>query len=181
MNAPIENDYFQWIVHQLQSSRLRDEHRTYWNLYRQMHRTPFVFLVPMDANRFVDGKVLRGEFLAAHSDHHAHELWMDEPCSFLELFLVLCRMGSFEDGASVQSWAKTLLYNTRLLDYTDYCYGHHESIKEVEDILDVIIWRRYDYNGNGGLFPLQFARKDQRTLELWEQMGGYLSELMEGG
>jgi hypothetical protein len=44
----------------------------------------------------------------------------------------------------------------------------------IEDILDQFIWRTYDYNCNGGLFPLDDPKDDQRNVEIWYQFANYL-------
>lgn len=46
----------------------------------------------------------------------------------------------------------------------------------VDEILNRVIWRQYDSNGNGGFFPLRDTVIDQRDVELWYQANAYVIE-----
>lgn len=46
----------------------------------------------------------------------------------------------------------------------------------VDDCLHRVIWRLYEPNGFGGLFPLQAPEQDQTRVELWYQLNAYLLE-----
>jgi hypothetical protein len=48
--------------------------------------------------------------------------------------------------------------------------------KTNNDIIQKFIYREYDKNGNGGIFPLEYSKRDQRTVELWYQMMSYIDE-----
>ena len=50
-----------------------------------------------------------------------------------------------------------------------------KSIK-IDDILDTLIWRTYEYDGIGGFFPLTNAEEDQTKVEIWYQMAAYINE-----
>ncbi len=47
---------------------------------------------------------------------------------------------------------------------------------EIDDILERLIWRQYQEDGQGGFFPLAWPEQDQREVELWYQMNAYLAE-----
>ena len=54
---------------------------------------------------------------------------------------------------------------------------HSARVRDiVADAMAAIIWRTYDSNGYGGLFPLRNPREDQRKVELWYQLNAYLLE-----
>ena len=50
------------------------------------------------------------------------------------------------------------------------------AVSYVKGRVDDVLLRRYDQSGNGGLFPLEMARLDQRKVQLWYQMNSYILE-----
>ena len=50
------------------------------------------------------------------------------------------------------------------------------SAQRIDDILDRWIERKFSRNGKGSPFPLKKPKKDQRKVELWYQMQGYICE-----
>lgn len=132
-------------------------------------------MVPNDDNRVADGRDLRHEFLEEDglgiSPSDAH--WMELGCSVLELLLVLARRLEFELGGDVEYWFWDLLGNLGLaMMHDDVPYRKDE----VQDILNRFIFRQYNYNGGGGLFPLEEPDMDQREVELWYQLDRYVTE-----
>jgi hypothetical protein len=49
--------------------------------------------------------------------------------------------------------------------------------RRVQDIMDTVIYRKYDPDGSGGFFPLTRSDDDQTRIELWYQMNAYIEEL----
>ena len=95
----------------------------------------------------------------------------------LEMIIALSRRASFEDEAleTPVMWFWRLMHNLELEGHTDDVF--EISIQEeVNETLDRLDNRTYSYDGSGGLFPLQHAHEDQRTVELWTQMSAYLLE-----
>ncbi len=75
--------------------------------------------------------------------------------------------------------------NLGLARYFDsYLRGNNEFLVEkIDEIIDIWMYRRFDFNGFGGLFPLKWGRlrpgqrkKDQRKVEIWYQMQAYMIE-----
>ena len=50
------------------------------------------------------------------------------------------------------------------------------TTQEVDDVLETVIWRNYQANGHGGLFPLKNAKRDQTKVEIWYQLAAYLQQ-----
>ena len=44
------------------------------------------------------------------------------------------------------------------------------------DIIDTVNLRKIGWDGEGGIFPLQCPREDQRSVELIIQMNDYIEE-----
>lgn len=146
---------------------------TFWNLFRQLFSTEFVWFVPNDDNRAEDGRALRSEW-ATQTGVEPDPEWLSLGCSFLEMLIGLSRRLNFEtDGGAhgVENWFWHLINNLGLTGYHDRSNFKSE---DVEDITSAVIWRTYDRYGNGGLFPLRRSRKDQRQIEIWYQLSEYL-------
>jgi hypothetical protein len=178
MDEPLDELYFKWLYRQVSSPRLRNPARTYWSLLRQLFRKEFVWLVPNDDNRVEDGRDLRYEFLDGNGVDRDHE-WLSVECSMLEMLIGLSRRLAFEaEEGEPRDWFWTMLENVDLRQYSDAYYDRSSSAsdREVNYILERVIWRHYERDGSGGLFPLNAARQDQRKVELWYQSAAFLLE-----
>jgi hypothetical protein len=135
-----------------------------------MFSTEFVWFVPNDDNRAEDGRELRSEW-ATNTKTEIDSNWLSLGCSFLELLIGLSRRLAFETDGNAADWFWHLINNLGLLGYHDRSNFRAE---DVDEITSVVIWRTYDPNGNGGLFPLQHTTNDQRQVEIWYQLSEYL-------
>lgn len=163
--------YLLWLYRQVRTVRTtRKGPNTYWDLFGQLCQTEFVWFVPNDDNRASDGRELRYEW-AARTGTEVTSEWLEVGCSFLEMLIGVARRLSFEGGNDSASWFWQLIDNLGLTEYKD---GTNFEPEEVEDITSAVIWRTYDRDGNGGLFPLRRASKDQRRVEIWYQLSEYL-------
>jgi len=140
-------------------------------MLRELYNKEFVYLIPHDDNRAVDGKDLRREFVA-DLGINPDPGWMNMGCSMFELMISLGRNLSelTEEHPGAEFWE--LVENLNLEQYND-----HVLIPEnrISDILDEVIWRTYRKNGRGGLFPLKGRpAQDQTKVELWYQLNNYV-------
>jgi hypothetical protein len=173
VSEPLDELYLQWLYAQVADPKVTRKEHTYWKLFKQLYVTEFVWTVPNDDNRVEDGKALRIAF-AHHTETDIHDpSWMSLGCSMLELILGLSHRLSFEAEGEPDEWFWLLITNVELHFYND---DRKYPREEVAEILDRIIWRKYDYNGLGGLFPLNNPVEDQREKELWYQMQAYVIE-----
>jgi hypothetical protein len=176
VNSPLDESYFQWLYGQVADPKETRPGLTYWNLLRELYKTEFSWTVHHDDNRVEDGKELRAEFSQEKGLYDYGLLdpgWMSLGCSMLELLIGLSRRLAFDGGFEPADWFWRMLENIGLHLQTDSPKFPREDISE---ILDRIIWRKYEYNGHGGLFPLRDPMADQREKELWYQMQAYLIE-----
>lgn len=171
MNSGTLDDlYLTWLYSQVKTVRTRRSPTTYWNLFRQLFSTEFVWFVPNDDNRAADGRELRREWMTITGKDVDPE-WLDLGCSFLELLIGLSRRLAFEGGRDGPSWFWILLINLGLEGYNDKSDFNPD---DVDDATHMVMFRTYDMNGNGGLFPLERTDKDQRQVEIWYQLSEYL-------
>lgn len=175
MNGTLDDLYLAWLYEQVGDVKVRSRTRTYWDLFRQLYSKEFVWYVPNDDNRADDGLCLREQFL----DDHGIDIfevdpeWLGIGCSFLEMMVGLARRLAFEADGQPSLWFWHLIENLGIKDCTDRSKYDHGK---VDRILNTVIWREYDFDGRGGLFPLRHARTDQREVELWYQLNEYLLE-----
>lgn len=175
----VKDDYFDWLM---DIAKPIQGERSWLILMKVLNSTEFEVLVPNDINRCIDGCGLREEFrLCSHyPDYNAI---MEQPCSVLELLLSLARTMDFELSGAYAGADRThfyfweLLENLGLDEYDDLSYAERRGAgKDVKQILRKFISRDYDEYGRGGVFPLRHPNRDQRYVELWNQMGSYLQE-----
>jgi hypothetical protein len=178
MSEPLDELYFVWLYRQVGDPDIKSPTRTYWRMFRKLFTKEFVWVIPNDDNRIEDGKDLRYEFVDQTNLNDIDPGWIHLGCSMFELLVGLSRRLSFYTEGDPKGWFWHLIENVHLEVFTDAHMkrGHTHSEGNIDDILDRIIWRTYDYNGRGGLFPLEFPKDDQRTVELWYQLNAYLLE-----
>lgn len=175
----LDDAYLTWLYGLVGSVQNRNPATNHWQLMRQLYISPFDGFVPNDDNRAFEGKDLRIEFLQStgYPLVDPFGMWFDLGCSMLEMIIAISRRAAFEDetlGSPVE-WFWRLVHNLELDGYTDDIF--EISIQEeVTEALGRVNRRTYQYDGQGGLFPLRHAKEDQRTVELWTQMSTYLLE-----
>lgn len=186
---PLTEDYLRWLEPQIRDEQdgLSHPDREFWGLVALMYEKDFRFFVPNDDNRRMDGLALRAEFCNAHRVRMSARRrepfrsfldteYPNPPCSFLEVLVALSRRLCFiAGGKDAPGWAWVLLSNLNLHRMSDPL--SRGKARQVDDILDVCIWRKYSPDGQGGFFPLQDPQSDQTQVEIWYQMAAYVIEI----
>lgn len=175
MNPTLDEEYFIWLYSQIGSVKSRNRTRMHWTLAKQLYLKEFIWIVPNDDNRASDGLELRWEFMHSRREPNPDPEWMYLGCSMFEMLLGLSRRLSFEGEGEARGWFWELLENMgiSMTRCSDRLYDE-EIAKEIDEAMDRVIWRLYDRDGVGGLFPLLGTTKDQRKVEIWYQMSEYL-------
>ena len=172
----VVNGYFQFLINKV--GAYRDESLC-WKLYTtEYFYRPDLF---SDANRASDGIELRYEYTVyaeeeinnVASDEALEALYV-EPCNVLEMFVALAiRIDTDITGEpgvdNAWLWFQIMINNLGL------------KTMDPDYVLHRFLSREYDEAGNGGLFPLCFPHRDQRTIGIWEQLSDYISEARERG
>lgn len=170
MSGTLDDRYFEWLYSLVADVKTRRGPKTYWNLLRKLFCIEFAWIVPRDDNRAEDGRELRFEW--AHcEDVEVDPNWAALGCSFLEMLIALARRLDFQTEHDVEFWFWHLIGNLGLLGHNDRSKFLEE---DVEDRTAAVIWRTYDPDGAGGLFPLRHTDHDQRRVEIWYQLTEYL-------
>jgi hypothetical protein len=173
MAEPIEDLYLNWLYAKVAYSDAPSSPSVSYNkLLLTLHSIEFVWVVAMDENRAQDGLELRNEFLKqAHILVPSSDAWYTMPCSVLEMLIAFSRRAAFETEYSAEEWFWMMLSNLGLDDQHDSSAG---LVALVTEVVDTLIWRTYDPDGHGGLFPLDEPEQDQRGVEIWHQFCEYL-------
>lgn len=173
-------DYGNWLLDLVGFDSSR---KGYLQLMHNLHFVEFKELIKHDRNRIKDGQELRKDYY----DLTGVALWElpnhDIPerlivnASVLEVLIALAfRIENEYIGDPADPNPEMIFWemicNLGLQKYVGKYYDEHS----VCDILETWISRRYSYNGRGGIFPLEYPKRDQRQIEIWDQMMAYLSE-----
>lgn len=156
-------------------SLARDSRPVFFSLLcRRLYRTPFTWTLQGDEDRAKDGQQLR-IFFAEETKRNVP----DGPVNVLEVLVALSMrtddwLSGGENGPN--AWFMTMLHNLGLDGFTDDTLMDHGMAEKVDYILEKWMNREYEYNGNGGLFPLRNPPDDQRCDTFEYQLQLYLKE-----
>lgn len=175
MSAEYEEQYFVWLCAKVTDSST--SHQPYYELYRQMHQYEFVWVLPGDANRVGDVIDLRVAYRHTfHLSQKEFEKCHPEPgASVFEVLIAFLRHAEFQTQISEAEWFHTFIENLGLED--EYDAGGVDE-QRVDSILYNFVWRTYEPDGTGGIFPIRIPLEDQRKVEIWFQFFEYLESEM---
>lgn len=173
MDEPIESLYFNWLVAKVSDPHARTPSQTHWKLLRELHSNEFVWTIARDDNRAEDGVNLRREFLV-QTGLEPDDEWFNVGCSVFEMIYALCRHAAYQDGRRPYDWFWEIMENLGLAELNDASSIRPDDVAAVTQRL---VFRQYERNGAGGMFPINNPRFDQRRVEIWYQLEGYLEEM----
>lgn len=167
------NSYFDDLIDLIDD---RDVRRNYISVLKLLYDTEFVFFIDEDINRLYDAKNLRTELGGP----------VVRSLSVLEVMIALAKRCHedimygcvFDDQpSSIAYWFWVMMDNSGLSELEERQAIHTDIFKhKFDEIMNIVIHRKYDYYGNGGFFPLRHPEMDQRFCELWYQLNAYLLE-----
>lgn len=165
----IRNRYFRWLLKKIDYESVKNSGRDYLYLLRSLFEREFYWDVPHDNNRLADGLHLRIE--GGFTEYNLG------PCSMLEMMIALAQRIDKEivTDYNLPKWFWVMIDNSGLCKYDNNNWDP-ESVKYIQSL---ILFRGYGKDGNGGLWPLKNAQKDQRTVEIWYQMHAFILENYE--
>lgn len=163
------DDYGDWLHHKYFIGR-----KNYKMLLNELLNSQFIFVLERDANRMEDGAYLRDQYFMENGISGS---FLDRPISILEVLLALAIRIDNEYVGSPNDPRPDMIFweflsNLRLTEYQDSRF----NVRKIHEILDFWMYRRYKYDGNGGIFPLKNPKNDQKKVELWDQTMAYLTE-----
>lgn len=171
MLEPLENLYFNWLYAKVHTLKTPTPSLRYDILFQTLHKIEFTWFIPGDDNRAEDGKELRREFLLMGDFPDDIEWRTLVPCSVFEMLIAFSRRAERNTGTNAKDWFWEFLSNLNL-DGADDASGVEPG--EIEDTIELMLWRNYRGDGDGGLFPLREPTRDQTKIEIWHQFCDYL-------
>lgn len=175
-NRAIIDEYNDWLLEIIGFNL--PEHRKYELLIKELNKVPFRWVIPMDENRDIDAFCMRKEFLFDNG-YDVSSVW-HESRTVLEVLIAFSRRietditgepGKDDFGR----WFWVMLDNLELLDFENVWFDK----KAVDRILNIWLDRKFKKNGIGSIFPTTKVTSDQRDVEMWYQMQGYIDEHWE--
>ena len=174
----IDQDYFHWLCEMV---HIDQENASWWLVAKDLYNHEFIAIVDRDENRALDAFALRERFL--EDEGYSEDDYVDGYCNVLEMLIALAQRMDFETSDAYEDasdktayWFWEMLDNLGLTAFDDDSYVELEGQTYVDKIIDDFVERQYDYDGEGGIFPMKNCKRDQRDVELWYQMSAYLCE-----
>lgn len=169
--------YLDWIMKDrlLLTDR---EIKNYISLFNALFDIDFIWIHPLDENRASDGLVLRSDF------EYETGLYLEgfnPRCTVFEMLAALairCEnqlMRNLSLGDRTAKWFFMMLENLGLSEFTNRNWNS-SSRKEIDQIVDDFLNRRYKKNGVGGAFPLKHSKNNQSNEQIWDQLMAYINE-----
>lgn len=178
----MNEEYLNWLCHFLGILDISVHPNNI--LLRTLHDIEFKLSDPVighDENRISDAYSLRGDYLDENPDDDIPDIFVSGPSVFEVLVAFALRIDDdimYDGNLRASKWFWEMISNLKMLDFTDDTLDISWDVRDVTSIVDVWMNRRYDFNGNGGIFPLRHSEYDQREIELWYQMGMYFEEIL---
>jgi hypothetical protein len=173
MSTELDSMYFGWLYAKVVHTLNNSPYNRFYKLMKSLYGTEFVWQLSGDDNRAEDGTDLRREFLVETKNSDDSDWRQTDGCSMLEMLIALSRRCEFQTEETAHDWFWEMLENLELSQFNDGAFPEEEI---VADILDDFNWRRYRYNGTGGIFPIEHPSEDQRSVEIWYQFHEYLAD-----
>jgi hypothetical protein len=184
----MNEEYFEWLLNIIGIDP--EDQNGYGLLCSQLMDTAFYPILEMDENRWEDGIRYRYLYAMEKENGDAYRAGMLSDhlddiiggCSVLELMIAMadrmrCELEGSRYEANTGYWFRVLLGNLGLDIYTNNEYLCNEAaFFDVEKIVEKMVFRKYGFDGRGGLFPLQNPNSDQSKEEIATQMNNYLLE-----
>lgn len=176
----IVDEYFEWMYDLVCNDIYGN--KSFHKLLDFLYATEFVPTLDRDQNRAHDGIALRYRFgfeKGYSRDVIDYELsGILGPCTILEMMVALSNRieeGIMDDpdyGDRTGQWFWNMIVSLGLVNMSDDNFDEYRA----RDIVIIFINREYSPNGKGGLFTLEYPRRDLRTVEIWYQAMWYLDE-----
>ena len=168
------DDYFQYLIWRCGLQRMTK----LTDVFAILHNIPFTYILERDDNREEDGCDLRNEYnIPSEFSVEMEEAFFAHWCSVFEMLIGLAIRVDDEfigDPADEhpEDFFIEMLENLGLTKFVGRRYREQDVIKIVQRWLD----RQFDKDGRGSPFPVHHDHRDQRKIEIWDQMNSYISE-----
>lgn len=152
----MRSDYFYFLSDLIGGSSKNED--LLYNLYS----VPFHYAIDLDWNRAAAGLNLRDRF--AYLGGVNDNVGPSKDASVLEVLIGLSLNMANQTGEEPAKWFWEMVSNL------------HLTTNHFKETLQIWMNRKFSYDGSGSPFPLRHPVKDQRQLQIWDQMACYLNE-----
>jgi hypothetical protein len=172
----IQEAYFEYLYHLMYDIWDYKSSESYISVCWCLHNVDFLALVDYDENRIADAAGLRNQFKDKAGSLGPAELTaiITPDCTVFEVLIALATRADFMVPLGTRVWFQLFLENLGLDTWSDEKCS--VSTWPIERTINNFNNRDYRPNGKGGIFPLRQPKQDQRDVELWYQMGAYMTE-----
>lgn len=168
------DDYLEYLIWRGGLGRMPG----YSLIFETLHHMNFTCLLDRDENREDDGVELREHYeIPDGYEVEIEEAFYARKCSVMEMMVALAiRVDDEYIGdpaeAHPEDFFMEMIENLGLDRFRGGRYQESAVIKIVQRWLD----RRFTAHGLGSPFPVLNDWRDQRNLEIWDQMNSYVNE-----
>lgn len=175
------NLYFEWLFDMVCGNRFAND-ISFRKLIIHLHNTEFRYSIPNDKSRAREGENLRHRFALTQMPDMPEHVILDilaGPCSVFEMMVALAIyaeehiMTNPQIGNRTGQWFWNMVVSLGLGDQMDHLYDR----RHVEDTLQRFLDRKYEPNGQGGLFTIRNPQRDLRKVEIFYQLCWYLGTI----
>ena len=177
----VKSEYLDYLMNRVGLEKDGDD--GYLDICRLLLSIDFFPVIEMDENRCYECEGLRKDFEDwSGGQEIGWDAGLGESGTMMELLVVLAEKMRYELSdsqyeASTRKWFRELLGNCGMDIYAKNCdYKRLNGEGNIRAIAEAVIFREIGWDGEGGLFPLYLALRDQRRTELICQMNDYLEE-----
>ena len=182
MKSKIRDDYYNWLVDLTCSWCSRYGNGDYSDLMDYLYARQFTWIIERDENRASDGFEMRYRFVEQSGEYTYRDvyLYLTHPTNCLEMMTALASrceehiMGDPSIGDNTGFWFWEMISNMHLDQMTNEYFDESYVEESVSEMLE----RKYQRNGDGGLFRTDDIDKDMRSVEIWCQLCWYLRDYM---
>lgn len=166
-------DYLQYLIWRCNLQKERGMER----IFETLHDLEFTYVMDRDENRYADGVELRDDYEIPDCFMDLEDEFLDRNCSVLEMLIALSiRVDDDFIGDPAEPHPEDffieMIENLKLDRYSGRSFYEKDVIKIIQRWLE----RRFNQDGCGSPFPLRHDKRNQRDLEIWDQMNSYISE-----
>lgn len=166
-------DYLQWLIWRCGLERKTD----HTELFESLHDIDFIYCLGRDENREIDGLDLRDQYEIPDVFNNFSPYFSRKKCSVMEMLVALAiRVDDDITGDPGEEHPEDFFMEMiKNLGLSRFRNGRCKE-KDVRQIVDQWIKRKFSPNGKGSPFPVKHDSRDQRDLEIWDQANSYISE-----
>lgn len=181
MMEELWDDYLQYLIWRGGLEKRRE----YSYLFETLHNIEFTYIIDRDDNRDEDGHDLRNDYkipldFSLEEDEAFYAHWTSV---FEVLLAIAIRVDNEYIGDPAEEHPEEffmeMIKNLGLDRFTNRICQRHCRGSDIERIVNRWLDRKFDRYGGGSPFPVRYDHRDQRKLEIWDQMNSYISENYE--